>query len=140
MKFTLIPYIFLLIFLCSCAEKSVCEKFKKGDFYEIVLGNGNINKKITRINNSEISLIVKRNGEKTESTKDYYIIEWINECDYILKIDESKMEMDASMREINRNGGILCEFEYEYDNYLHYKCTSKLDNYESSWNQKIRTE
>ena len=136
MKIKLITYIFLLIFLSSCAEKSACEKFKKGDFYEIVLGNENINKKVTRIDNSEISLLVKRNGKTVESTKDYKIIEWINECDYILKIDESKMEMDESMREINRNGGILCEFEFESDNYLHYKCT----NYESSWNQKIRTE
>ena len=71
-----------------------------------MIGNENISKKVSRTENSEISVIVKRNGKTTESTKDYKTIEWINECDYILKIDESKMEMDESMREINRNGGI----------------------------------
>ena len=140
MKTTQILYIFLLIILNACAEKSVCEEYKKGDFYEIIVGNENINKKITRTENSEISVIVKRNGKTTKSNEDYRTIEWINDCDYILKIDESKMEMDESMYEINRNGGILCEFEKTENEYLIYNCTIKLDNEIVEFKQKIRIE
>ena len=48
------------------------------------------------------------------------------------------MEIDESMREINRNGGIQCEFEKTESKYLIYNCTINLDNEVVNLKQKIR--
>ncbi|WP_422103992.1 hypothetical protein [Winogradskyella sp.] len=140
MKLTFAKYVFLVTMLCSCKENTVCENYKIGEFYEIVYSYPVIGKKVKRNDSTQVSIIVLKNGKATQSSKDFYTIKWINDCDYILKNDESKMEMDEDLQEINRNGGFLYEFQWRDNTYLYYNCTVKLDNYESKSEHKIRVE
>ncbi|MBL4604930.1 MAG: hypothetical protein JKY02_04500 [Flavobacteriaceae bacterium] len=42
--------------------------------------------------------------------KAYYKIEWINECTYLQKFDENKMELTKEMKMVNSDGGMIIEF------------------------------
>lgn len=95
--------IFLFVFLISlfsCNQNAKCQDFKKGDF--IVKFDSEIYSKFERTENYQIE--TNHYGEKI-----YYTIEWISECVFIQRFDESEMILTDEMKMVNKDGGVVIE-------------------------------
>ena len=79
----------------------VCEAFKTGS-YSVETDGMPTGYQITRTEQNQM--------EKNEDNEEaYYIVEWLSECSYVSKFDDSKMELTDEMKMINSDGGILVE-------------------------------
>lgn len=113
----MIKYSFLFLsFLSSCSSLK-CNDFKKGHF--IVPSDSENTKPYTiiRDHNSQIEI-------DSEGVKRYSKIEWLNDCTYILRYDDSKMELTEFQKEVNKKGGIVVQVVNVDNNCFNY--TSKI--------------
>lgn len=102
----LLSVLMLLIGIISYSQNLTCKDFKEGAFYTpIVRLNDSLVINIIRKGNTQIE--TKQSVELDE--KSYTLIERIDECDYRIKYDESKMKLDEDQQFINNNGGLLVE-------------------------------
>jgi len=124
---------FILIGLCSCNQNLTCKDFMTGDFYVPIEDDIERSFKITRNGNSQIE-ITEDDGVEQIS---YAIIDWINECTYRLKYDESKMEFDDRHKFINSNNGVLVEKIEINGNCFLYKSTMIINGEEKRIDGKI---
>ena len=114
----------ILIGLNSCTQDLTCADFKIGKFYipetkEIakytVTENDSISELTDKRDTSiEKYIIIRKKNTQTEwrngidyGNPEYEIIEWIDECTYILTFDASKSKLDEEQKWVNKNGGIL---------------------------------
>ena len=112
----------------SCKHEISCNDFKKGTFTQTVYNENRASQNITRTENIQQSYRVDELGKRINSKNFHSTIEWLNDCDYILKVDASKVEIDNDVDEINRNGGYHFEFLQFDEACSLYKVTLNLDN------------
>ncbi|WBL23729.1 hypothetical protein [Zunongwangia sp. HRR-M8] len=103
--------IFNLTAFNSFGQVLKCSDFKNGTFTSPATEEAPLSYKIIRNVNSQIEITEDPNGilPTDFQKKQYVIIEWIDECSYRVKYDESKMKMGQFHRLVNDNGGILTE-------------------------------
>ena len=88
---------------------------------------------ISRTLNAQESYRINEH-EKIENSETFYsTVEWINDCDYYLKIDTSRIKnddiyTDKDIDEINRNGGFHFQFLELDGTCAWYNVTITLDH------------
>ncbi|MGZ0016947.1 hypothetical protein [Yeosuana sp. AK3] len=141
-KTTLLILTTLLIGLTSSAQELTCSDFKNGNFYvpadnETILGY-----KIIRNGNQQTEIvedpenILGTNFNKTA----YEIVEWIDDCSYRLKYDESKMELTEYQKFLNDNNGVLNELVKIEGKCFYFKSTLNVNGETQFMNGKICKE
>ncbi|MFX0558693.1 hypothetical protein ACOCEA_17985, partial [Maribacter sp. CXY002] len=124
-KPNLIILFVLLYSFAGCSQNLECKDFKKGNFYipnkmddlneftvsfkdSVYQFMPEIDSTITRTVQvrSENTQIEWANGIDQGKPK-YELIEWIDDCTYRLKYDESNQELDETEKWINDNNGIV---------------------------------
>ncbi|WGF93915.1 hypothetical protein [Aequorivita marisscotiae] len=101
----------LLISFCSFSQDLTCSDFKNGTFYVDPDEYIPVGYKIIREGTSQIEIVQdpeNKLGEDFNKTS-YEIIEWIDDCTYRLKYDETKMKLSDYQQFLNDNNGILTE-------------------------------
>ena len=97
--------LFLIFIVSSCQKDLSCSDFKEGTFS---MRTKNRNFTIVRKGNIQIEF---KKGIKskinTESIR--LILDWVDDCSYRLKFDESKMILKDHEKYLNDNDGILVE-------------------------------
>ena len=72
--------------------------------------------------------IIRKDSLQTEidskGVKIYSIITWLNECSYILKYDENRMELKDYQKQINNVGGLIVNVTKTKGNCFYF--TSKI--------------
>ncbi|MGJ8666414.1 MAG: hypothetical protein ACSHW7_08620 [Patiriisocius sp.] len=118
----IITLIFLTIPIGIFGQNLECEDFREGSFFiESTMNGADIRFEMSRTGNNQI---------------EYYGIdealhlnlEWIDECTYIMKLDESKSDQDPASKFINENGGIYVTKKYIEKNCFYYTSNFKLPN------------
>ena len=120
----------------SIAQDLSCSDFKSGIF---VLSSENVspfNYKVIRNDSSQIEIELDSESEKIS----YQIIEWIDDCNYIMKFDDSKMELDYTHKLINELGGMLIKKEKIERNCFFYQSSIKGNGIDIKVNGKICKE
>ena len=98
----------LIIGLNSLAQDLTCKDFKNGTFIVPPTDEVQLPYKIVRKGNSQIEITEDPDNtlppdfQKTQ----YVLINWIDDCNYEAKYDESKMKMSQFHKLVNENGGI----------------------------------
>lgn len=128
----------ILIGLNSCAQELTCSDFKQGKF-NVIYENGN-KFEVVRNGNFQTEIKTSENGSVEKNKVFYETIEWIDDCTYRLKIDESKTEMDKMHKLLNKNNGILTEMTKIEGNCFYFKATFNLDGQTEIKNGKICKE
>ncbi|WP_411894588.1 hypothetical protein [Winogradskyella sp. A2] len=122
--------IFLLIGLKINAQDLTCKDFKKGTFNTTVLDPVKLNWKIVRKGNEQTETIKEIPDEYKDlgypTDPQYVKIEWINDCSYRAKYDDSKSELTESQKFINSVGGITTELIKIEGTCFYYKSTLKV--------------
>ncbi len=128
--------IFLVVFVFTSLNAFAqleCKDFMDGEFY-IPKGEGiSRSFKISRNGNNQIE-VVEVNGKEDIS---YGTIEWIDECTYRLKYDESKMDLSETHKFINAHNGVLVEKIEIIGDCFVYKSTMIIDGKEVRIDGKI---
>lgn len=132
----------LIIGFNSYSQELTCKDFKNGTF--IVPKDEMIptSFKIIRNGNSQIEFVMNPDevDEPELKEKSYEIIEWIDDCTYKLKYDESKMKLTESKQFINDNGGIMTEMIKIEGKCFFYKSTLTVNGQTQRIDGKICTE
>jgi len=132
----------LVIGFNSYSQELTCKDFKNGTF--IVPKDEMIptSFKIIRNGNSQIEFVMNPDevDEPELKEKAYEIIEWIDDCTYKLKYDESKMKLTESKQFINDNGGIMTEMIKIEGKCFYYKSTLTVNGQTQRIDGKICTE
>ncbi|MEL6974686.1 MAG: hypothetical protein AAGL29_04755 [Bacteroidota bacterium] len=125
---------------CLFAQSLNCTDFHKGEFFIPTteeLKNFTVKKKdsietyLIRLDSLVTRTVISRKGNsQTEWINEvgngepaYEIIQWIDECTYRLKYDESKMELNEDERMINHHNGIVVSKRKIEGNCLYYTAT-----------------
>mgnify|MGYP003662051888 CR=1 FL=1 len=101
MKIKLLLLALIGISVSSCGPYLTCEETKTGSFYMIY--------------SEKDSVLMERNGDvqveylniTDKENGAYSNLEWIDECTYRLKFDESKHELNKSQKLVNDSNGIF---------------------------------
>lgn len=128
MKASKLLYLFLPCMFISCKHEPSCDDFKEGTFLQTVLDKKDVRNIITRTLNTQESYRIEEHGKRINSENFHSTIEWVNDCDYYLKIDTSKVKNDKDVDEINRNGGYFFKFIQFDGECALYNVTLKLDH------------
>ncbi len=108
-----LKYLFLFAYSFLFSQSLICDDFKEGEFIvEYTLFNASF--ELERKDNIDISK--SKNGDVI-----YGNIEWVNECDYIIKYDSIKMNLNEQMKKLNERGGLLVEFVKIEDSCMYSK-------------------
>lgn len=109
----------------SCAQEMTCADFKNGEFYVPADEETPFNYKIIRNGNKQIEILLDPENKISDdfNKKAFEIIEWIDDCTYRLKYDESKMNLTKNQQFINDNNGILTEVIKIEEKCFYYKST-----------------
>ncbi|GHC66740.1 hypothetical protein GCM10008083_34270 [Ulvibacter litoralis] len=107
----------------SFAQDLKCSDFKVGTFY------------IPSDEELDVSFLIKRNGNTqveylnhNEDNDGYYeTLEWIDDCTYRMKYDESKMILNDIQKDRNSRNGILIEKVKIEGNCMIYKATGDVN-------------
>lgn len=132
----------ILIGLNSCAQELNCADFKNGKFYVPADKETLLTYKLTRNGNQQTEIIIDpENTLGTDYNKTAYeIIEWIDDCTYRLKYDETKMELSEYQKYLNDNNGILTELVKIEGKCFYYKATLNANGEIQVMNGKICKE
>lgn len=115
--------IIILIGLNSCAQDLTCSDFKNGTFIIPNKSGELLNHKLVRNENSQMEFYNSIENKKIN----YGTIEWINDCSYRLKFDETKMDLTDDLKYINKNGGIITEMIKIEGKCFYYKSVLIVD-------------
>lgn len=102
MKKNVFILLLLVLMFSSCSQEDLtCKDFKEGTFSMTLDQLGINSSTITRKNNRQV--------EKVDGSVFYALLDWIDECSYIVKYDESKTEKKILdyVKEQNDNKGIV---------------------------------
>ncbi|WP_299247407.1 hypothetical protein [uncultured Lacinutrix sp.] len=122
-KTQIVLLILILIGLNSCAQDLTCSDFKNGTFIIPNKYGELLNHKLIRNENSQMEFY-----DSTENKKiNYGTVEWINDCSYRLKFDETKMDLRDDLKYINKNGGIITEMTKIEGKCFYYKSVLIVD-------------
>jgi hypothetical protein len=138
-KTTILLLTLILTGINSYAQELTCEDFKNGSFY------------VPADKETLLTYILIRNGnQQTEIVEDpkntlgndynktaYELIEWIDDCTYRLKYDETKMELTEYQKFLNDNNGILTELVKIEGKCFYYKATLNANGETQIMNGKI---
>ncbi|MGJ8592893.1 MAG: hypothetical protein ACSHXF_10115 [Aquaticitalea sp.] len=127
--------IYIFLFFCGFGvfgQNLTCEDFRNGTFSASVDNAMNIEYEIIRNGNIQIETLLKipqeilDSGFPTDSKK--VKIEWLTECSYILKADDSDGELYEFAKILNDSGGVLTELVKIEGNCFHYKSTVSIED------------
>ena len=132
----------ILIGLNSCAQELTCSDFKNGNFYVPADNETVLTYRIIRNGNEQRELVEDpENTLGTDFNKSpYEIIEWIDDCTYRAKYDESKMELSEYQKFVNDNNGILTEMVKIEGRCFYFKATLDVNGEIQVMNGKICKE
>lgn len=121
-----------------------CSDLRNGIFFAEVNEPFKAKWKITRTENQQIEEIIEIPKEVKEmgypTDPHYELIEWIDNCSYILKYDESKSDLTDSQKVINDNGGVLTTITEIDGNCYYYTSTLIINGTQQKMDGKICTE
>lgn len=102
---------FLLFSLFSFSQNLKCNDFKTGTFYITLKKDLPLKMKIIRELNFQKEIILNKEDIKNEEIQPivYETIEWIDECSFRLKFDETRMTLSENEKYINANNGVLVQ-------------------------------
>ena len=143
MKKTIVLFLtFIFIGLNSCAQELTCSDFKNGNFYVPADKEILLTYRLIRNGNQQTEIVEDpENTLGNDYTKTAYeIIEWINDCTYRLKYDESKMQLTKYQKFLNDNNGILTELIKIKGKCFYYKATLSVNGDDQIMNGKICKE
>lgn len=143
-----ITILLFTISLTTFSQKLTCKDFKEGTFY---IPKDSINPftfKVFRSSNSQTELITNLHEIDKGFLKEFpqykeefhETITWINDCTFRLKFDETKMKLTNSMKEMNRNGGLLIEKLKIKGKCFYYTSSMKIQGETQRVNGKICKE
>jgi hypothetical protein len=103
-----------------------CLDFKTGTFYIEFLGH---TVKVIREADSQTEFFPDSKEFENSGLREktYEKIEWIDECSYRIKYDETKMELTDSEKALNSENGILIEMKSVEDKCMAYDSTGTLN-------------
>lgn len=140
----------LVLLILSCISTNVfgqemdCNTLKEGVYYAEVLKPFHIEWKVTRSGNQQIEEVIKLPDEAKKAgyptTPQHEIIEWINDCTYLLKYDETKFELSTTQKAINENGGALNRIVKVEGDCHYYISTITINGRETSMEGKLCSE
>ncbi len=111
----------------SCFSQDLtCSDLKNGTFIIPEESNNSFEQTIIRNKSSQVEIV----EISDEITTSFATIEWINECIYRLKYDDSKMDLSRDMEFINDMGGILIEIIKIEENCFYYNSAIIFDGKE----------
>ena len=135
------PLLLLLLSLSAHGQDLKCGDFKHGVYYAEVLEPIPIKWKITRNGNQQIEEVIELPEEAKKAgyptNPQYEIIEWIDDCSYRLKYDETKFELSQSQKMINDNGGTLTRIVKVEGNCHYYISTLTINGQEQTMEGKL---
>lgn len=129
----------LLLSANSSAQELTCSDFKNGTYFVAADDIVPLGYKIIREGNSQIEIVndpENKLGEDFSKTS-YEIIEWIDDCTYRLKYDESKMKLSEYQQFLNDNNGVLTEVIGIEENCFFVKSTLDIDGKTQRIDSKI---
>ena len=103
-----------------------CEDFKNGTFKAIIKAPFKMEWEIIRKGDTQTELIEKQpdyNFDMELPKKQYGLIEWIDDCTYILRYDETKIALTDQQKLVNAANGVLTELIKIEGNCFWYKAT-----------------
>jgi hypothetical protein len=132
----------ILIGLNSCAQELTCSDFKNGNFYVPADKETLLTYKLIRTGNQQTEIVEDpENTRGTDYNKTAYeIIEWIDDCTYRLKYDESKMKLTEYQKFLNDNNGVLNELVKIKGKCFYFKSTLNVNGETQVMNGKICKE
>ncbi|WP_340067102.1 hypothetical protein [Ascidiimonas aurantiaca] len=136
---------FLLLSLSSSiyGQELDCSNFRDGVFYAEISKPVIMKWKVTRKRYQQVEEVVELPEVAKEinfSTNSLHeIIEWIDDCTYRLKYDETKMELSDTQKIINENGGVLTRIVRIEGKCHYYVSTLSINGEESSMEGKLCT-
>ncbi len=119
--------VIVLVGLNSSAQNLSCSDFQNGTFTIPNESGSQSEYKLIREGKVQME-VVEIEDEKFTI---YGIIEWINECSYILKYDNSKMSLPEELQFINDHGGIVTDLIKIEDKCFYYKSVLIIDGKET---------
>jgi hypothetical protein len=131
-----------LIGLHASAQELTCSDFKNGDFYISADKETLVAYKIIRNGNEQTEIVQdpdNRLGTDYNKTS-YEVIEWIDDCTYRLKYDDTKMKLSKFQKLLNDNNGILTEMVKIEGKCFYYKSTLSVNGVAQVINGKICKE
>ena len=133
-----------LIGFYSFSQELSCKDFKEGTFFSKMTDPVNVEYKIVRLANTQTEfpgeLPDELKGTDFSMAPQYAIIEWVDDCTYILKYDESKTELTEIQKMVNKLGGFINEMVKIEDGCFYYKSTLKFEEGEKSLEGKFCKE
>lgn len=141
-KTTFLLFSVLLIGLTTSAQELTCSDFKNGNFFVPADNQTILAYKIIRNGNQQTEIVEDpENILGTDFNKTAYeIIEWIDDCTYRLKYDESKMELSEYEKFLNDNNGVLNEMVKIEGKCFYFKSTLNVNGKTQSMTGKICKE
>ena len=119
-----------------------CSDFKNGNFYVPADKETLLPYKIIRNGNHQTEIVEdSENILGADFNKiSYEIIEWIDDCTYRLKYDDSKMELTEYQKFMNDNDGILNELVKIEGKCFYFKSTLSVNGIKHQMTGKICKE
>lgn len=111
----------LLFILTSCSKQLNCENFKTGNFIVPTDTEGVEPYRIIRKGEEQIEI-------DNEGIKRYSKIKWLNDCNYLISFDETKMDLNDFQKRVNEVGGILVKVKEVKGKCLYYTSNIKGDS------------
>ena len=124
----LVIFLTLITFKIQSQELT-CADFKSGTFIIPLSEEMPLPYTITREGNKQIEILEDPDDilPPDFQTQQFVVIEWIDECNYISKYDESKMDMTEFHRSVNDNGGVKNELVKIEDNCFYLRSSLKMN-------------
>ena len=110
-------------------KKLTCKDFKKGTFYSPVETESPEKYIIIRNDSIQTEEILNK-SDITDSRRHKTIhgkLKWINDCDYIISYDKTKMIFGETEKFINKHGGVKTEMIKIKDKCYYYKSSLSVD-------------
>ncbi|WP_034917035.1 hypothetical protein [Gillisia sp. CAL575] len=141
-KLTISISLLLIISLNTYSQELKCIDFKNGTFLSPATDQIPYSYTIIRNGNKQTEIINDPNNTLPDDIKKitYGIIEWVDECTYRLKFDETKMELSEFQKFMNDNNGTLNELLKIEDNCFYYKSTLLVNGEEIRLDGKFCAE
>lgn len=136
----ILSFCFFITLGYSQEKKLTCKDFKKGVFYSVSEKDSFIFKTIIiRKDSIQTEEILNKSDTNLSKfhRKIHVKLKWINDCDYIVKFDESKGKIDDISKLINDNGGVKTEMIQIKDKCYYYKSSLKINGITEVINGKI---
>ncbi len=140
MRQVLLIFAFALFALPSLAQKIDCSEFKIGSFIlpktELIPASF----RITRTETEQVEEVLDVPDSLAQyfpTGKHYGSIRWVSPCSYILHYDSTKMDLDETMKEINKEGGLTVTITSIEGNCAKYEASSLVNGQVFSVSAKI---